>query len=98
MSAFQAYGGSYEYNGRAFSWRCYATTRVYEVRISDHVPHGSAPNGKSWIHRSRHKGDAEFAWLVDAGAERFSHILLQVDALGRADERREEARPEAVAY
>jgi hypothetical protein len=97
MSAFQAYGGSYEHDGRRFSWRCYATARVYEVRLSEHLPAAPPPKGQKWIRRSRHKGDAEFGWLIDASAVDFSHILLQVEP-ARWPERRGEERQSAAAY
>lgn len=98
MSAFQAYGGSYEYNGRAFAWRCYATARVYEVRLSEHAPLAPAPMGKKWVRRSRHNGDVAFDWLIDLGGDAFSHILLQVEPQGRPEERREDVRDRAAAY
>lgn len=97
MSAFQAYGGSYEFDGRPYSWRCYATARVYEVRMSDHAPLPAAPKGKKWIRRNRHNGDAEFGWLIDSETGDFSQILLQVEPERRADERRQDLREHAVA-
>ena len=102
MSAFQAYGGAYEHNGRSFGWRCYATARVYEVRLSEHVPFDGAPRGKKWVRKTRHKGDVEFGWLVDAGTDGFSHILLQVEQREErqampAEDRREASRPAALA-
>jgi hypothetical protein len=97
MSAFQAYGGSYDYDGRSFTWRCYATARVYEVRMSDHAPLPPAPRGKKWVSRARHNGDADFGWLIDTGTDEFSHILLQVEPQRRTEGRRREAPRHAVA-
>lgn len=79
MSAFKAYGGAYEHEGRPFIWRCYATARVLEVRASAHIPKSKPPRGFKWVRRSRHKGDEEFGWLVEAPTDGFSHILLQVE-------------------
>jgi hypothetical protein len=79
MSAFTAYAGAYEFDGRPFIWRCYATARVVEVRASDHIPRSPPPRGLKWVRRSRHKGDVEFVWLVEAPTEDFSHILLRVE-------------------
>ena len=97
MSAFQAYGGSYEFDGRDFGWRCYATAPVYEVRMSDHAPLPPAPKGRKWIRRSRHKGDAEFGWLIDRETVDFSHILLQVEPERRLEEHRPAPREHAAA-
>ncbi|MFC3070416.1 hypothetical protein [Phenylobacterium soli] len=77
MSAFQAYGGAYEHDGRSFRWRCYATARVYEVREGD--PALPAPRGKKWIRKSPFRGEPEFSWLIDEAIEDFSHILLQME-------------------
>lgn len=84
MSAFQSYAGAYEFRGGRFTWRCYATTRVYGVRSADHGPLPKAPEGKKWIRLSPHQhGAAEVGWLVDETVVEFSQILLQVqpDAL-----------------
>lgn len=78
MSAFQAYAGAYETRGDRFTWRCYATTRVYGVRAADHAPFPNAPDGKKWFRQAAHYGSAEVAWLVDEAVEEFSQILLQV--------------------
>jgi hypothetical protein len=79
MSAFTAYGGAYEYGGRPFIWRCYATARVVEVRAREHIPQAAPPRGLKWVRRGGRKGDKQFAWLVDAPTGDFSHILLCVE-------------------
>jgi hypothetical protein len=79
MSAFQAYTGAYEHEGAAFSWRCYATTRVYEVRRSDHAPFPSAPDGRKWLSPAQQDHEPVVGCLVDDRVEDFSQILLQVN-------------------
>jgi hypothetical protein len=78
MSAFQAYAGAYDYAGRSFSWRCYATTRVHAVRSRDHAPFPKAPPGLKWLWQSPMHHEPEVGWLVDDCAQEFSHILLQI--------------------
>lgn len=78
MSAFQAYAGAYEFAGRFYGWRCYATARVYEVRQKRHAPLPSAPRGRKWVGPSREACEADVACLVDETVEEFSQILLQV--------------------
>lgn len=79
MSAFQPYAGSYEAGGVAYNWRCYATTRVHEVRSFEAQNVPRAPGGKRWIVKSRREGEPKLAWLVDETIVDFSHMLLQVD-------------------
>jgi hypothetical protein len=78
MSAFQAYAGAYEFEGQAFAWRCYATTRVYAVRRVEHAPAAMASPGRRWLWRSSGRHEPDVAWLVDEDAHEFSHILLQI--------------------
>jgi hypothetical protein len=86
MSAFQAYAGGYEFEGQSFGWRCYATTRVHAVRRREHAPLPPAPEGRTWRWQSSDRRQPEVAWLVDEGAEEFSHILLQIDPSPRLAE------------
>ncbi len=79
MSAFQAYAGAYEHGGAAFSWRCYATTRIYEVRRSDHAPFPRAPDGRKWLSPAQHDHEPVVGCLVDERVDDFSQILLQVN-------------------
>jgi len=92
MSAFQAYGGAYEHQGKAIRWRCYATAPVYEVRTDQHMPLPAPPEGRKWLMRSRYKNDVTFGWLVDGATEDFSQILLQVEPGLDAPVRTEPAR------
>ncbi|MFC3070410.1 hypothetical protein [Phenylobacterium soli] len=99
MSAFAPYRGAYEADGQRYAWRCYATARIYEVRLADH-PLPPPPHGKAWLTAARHPGDDRMHWLVDEGIDRFSQILCAVEAAGpRADahrhpaHRRRPARP-----
>ena len=78
MSAFQAYGGAYEHDGGGYSWSCYATTRVYEIRRREHAPLPKAPNGRKWIAPVQQDYEDLVACLVDEAVEQFSQILLQV--------------------
>lgn len=79
MSAFQSYAGAYEFRGGRFTWRCYATARVYGVRRAEHAPLPFAPDGKKWVRQPPHHHAPDVAWLVDATVEEFSQILLQVE-------------------
>jgi len=80
MSAFQAYAGAYEFDGGAFSWRCYATARVYEVRQRGHAPLPRAPHGRKWVAPVQQAYEQAVECLVDDTVEEFSQILLQVEA------------------
>ena len=79
MSAFQPYAGAYEFGGETFSWRCYATARVYEIRPLAHAPLPAAPTGRKWI-EPLHKGrQLPACCLVDEAVAEFSQILMQVN-------------------
>src|SRR5690349_4981972 len=78
MPAFQSYGGSYEFGGAARAWRCYATTRVLEVRRRDHGPFPAPPLGCKWVHPAQRSFEPPVACLVEASVEDFSLILVQV--------------------
>jgi hypothetical protein len=97
MSAFQAYAGAYEHQGASYSWRCYATARVYEIRHSDHGPFPKAPNGRKWIAPEQRTYDQLVGCLVDEGVEEFSQILLQVDPRPQPAARAGRHAPESVA-
>ena len=85
MSAFLAYGGAYEFDGREYRWRCYATARVHALRIREHGPNPMPPRGLKWITtRSRHVGEPELSWLLDEDIGDFSQILVQVEPLAAA--------------
>jgi len=79
MSAFQAYAGAYEHEGDLFRWRCYATTRVHDLRRTDHCPLPPAPEGRTWMLQKPDRKAAAVAWLVDQSVTEFSQILLQVE-------------------
>lgn len=80
MSAFLSYAGAYEYNGRQYQWRCYATARVHGLRKREHGPNPKPPQGLDWVAvRSRHEGEPELSWLVEKGAAEFSQMLVQVE-------------------
>jgi hypothetical protein len=79
MSAFQAYAGVYEFGGEAFNWRCYATIRVHAVRPREHGPLPKPPLGRKWVWQRPLYHEPDVGWLVDDGAEGFSHILLQIE-------------------
>jgi|SwirhisoilCB3_FD_contig_31_12492252_length_409_multi_7_in_0_out_0_1 hypothetical protein len=79
MSAFLAYGGAYEFAGREYRWRCYATARVYEVRKREHSPSPQAPNGRQWVTPQNDRRDPGVMWLMDEGIEDFSQMLVQVE-------------------
>jgi hypothetical protein len=85
MAAFSPYGGMYEFAGRSYAWRCYATTRVYETRWSAHAPRDAAPAGRRWIQTGRHPSDRALVWLVDAEVPEFSQILSQVETRPRPE-------------
>jgi hypothetical protein len=78
MPAFQAYAGDYEFDGKRFSWRCYATTRLYEIRSADHAPFPQAPQGRKWMSPVQQDYERTVGCLVDEAVEDFSQILLQV--------------------
>jgi hypothetical protein len=79
MSAFQPYAGAYEFDGGEFAWRCYATARVYEVRLGEHAPFPSAPRGRKWVLPERQHKEPDVVCLVDESVGEFSRILLQVE-------------------
>ncbi len=79
MSAFLAYGGAYEFAGRQYSWRCYATARVHEVRKREHGPDPKAPRGLKWVTTQVRHGEPEVIWLMDDGIDDFSQMLVQVE-------------------
>lgn len=83
MSAFQSYAGAYEFDGCDFAWRCYATTRVYEVRRSEHTPFPSALSGRKWVLSERTRLAPDVVCLVDETVDEFSQILLQVEEMPR---------------
>jgi len=92
MSAFLAYGGAYEFEGREYRWRCYATARVHAVRKREHGPQPQPPRGLKWITvEGRHKAEAELSWLLDENTTEFSQMLAQVEP-GRCP--RPEASPQ----
>jgi hypothetical protein len=78
MSAFQAYAGAYDFDGGSYSWRCYATARVYAIRKSEHTPFPTAPEGLKWVTPARQEQQVDC--LVEDGVGEFSQILLQVQA------------------
>lgn len=78
MSAFQAYTGAYDFAGSSYGWRCYATTRVYQIRESGHGPFPQAPTGRKWLIQPRQNYEPAVGCLVDEIVEDFSQILLQV--------------------
>lgn len=80
MPAFQPYGGGYEYGRARYSWRCYATTRIYELRLAEHAPFPTAPDGMKWACPVEKDERVAFGCLVDEMAEEFSQILVQVDS------------------
>ena len=84
MSAFLAYGGAYEFGGRQYRWRCYATARVYEIRKQEHGPSPQTPEGLRWISPQRRRGDPEVLWLMDEDSDDFSQMLVQVEQQARA--------------
>lgn len=80
MSAFLAYGGVYEFDGRQYRWRCYATVRVHALRKREHEPHPQPARGLKWItFRGRRPDDPELSGLVDESAGEFSQMLAQVE-------------------
>ena len=79
MSAFQAYAGAYEHEGALFSWRCYATARVYAIRHNAHAPFPKAPKGRKWVSPAQQDYEQVVGCLVDEAVEDFSQILLQVN-------------------
>jgi hypothetical protein len=82
MSAFLAYGGAYEFDGREYRWRCYATARVHALRKREHGPNPNPPMGLKWITtKSRHQGEPELSWLLDEDIGEFSQMLVQVEPL-----------------
>lgn len=97
MSAFQAYAGDYECDGAAFSWRCYATARVYEIRRADQAPFPRAPKGRKWISPERQDYEQQVGCLVDDDVTDFSQILLQVQAASPSVARAVRLRSDEVA-
>ena len=85
MAAFSPYRGAYEFGGHVYAWRCYATARVYEGRLSDHAPQEPPPAGRRWARTGRHRADSAFIWLVDAEVGDFSQILSLIETSGHAD-------------
>lgn len=85
MAAFSPYCGAYEFGGRLYAWRCYATARVYDARLNDHEPNGAPPAGRRWVRAGRHAAETAFLWLVDAEVLDFSHILSLIESSGQAD-------------
>ena len=84
MAAFQAFFGSYEHRGETYSWSCFATTRFYDVRRSDHGPPPEASPGLTWRTPLQPAYEDPVVCLVDAGAKDFSQIVMQVHARPRA--------------
>ena len=93
MAAFAPYRGVYEFGGRSYAWRCYATARVYEVRLADHAPVSFTAQGKKWTAARRYPGDEFFHWLIDAHVAEISQILCEVRLTDDGDD----ARVAAVA-
>jgi hypothetical protein len=92
MAAFSPYRGVYPYGGRSYAWRCYATSRVYDARLSDHAPSDPPPPGRRWISAGRRPAETGILWLVDAEVLDFSHILSLVEAIGGPAAPRSHAR------
>ena len=80
MSAFLAYGGAYEFAGRQYRWRCYATARVHAIRKREHVLDPKAADGLIWVSGQGRRGDPDVLCLMDEGAENFSQMLIQIEA------------------
>jgi hypothetical protein len=78
VPAFNPYRGAYAFGDEAFTWQCYATVRVYELRRVEHARTVAAPEGRRWALSERHPEDLRLAWLIDADAAEFSHILSRV--------------------
>jgi len=78
MSAFQPYAGVYEFHGQSFNWRCYATSRLHEVRRKDHEPLPPPPAGRKWIAPADASHDPGIVLLVDEDVSDISQILLQI--------------------
>ena len=79
MSSFQPYAGSYQVDEVRYDWRCYATTRLYDLRRPEHAAVVPASDGRTWA-PAVEGPDPErrlFA-LVDEGADQFSLMLVQV--------------------
>jgi hypothetical protein len=88
MAAFSPYSGAYVRDGREFNWRCYATTRVHDMRLVEHRSFDPVP-GCRWVEmETRHPRDPKVACLVDGGVGEFSQILTQVACV---DDSREQA-------
>jgi hypothetical protein len=88
MSAFQSYAGAYEVEGAHYSWCCYATARVYEVREEAQGPLPAAPDGKKWSRPIDSRSQRpSLSWLVDEATSEFSQILLQLAPESPAKER-----------
>lgn len=84
MSAFIAYGGAYEFAGRQYRWRCYATARVHEIRKREHGPSPLPPEGLQWVASEGRRGDPEVICLMDESVGEFSQMLVQVEPQMRA--------------
>jgi hypothetical protein len=99
MSAFSAYDGAYEFNGDQYSWRCYATARVHELRKGDHAPFPKPPAGKKWITvRGRRQSDQTLTLLLDESITDFSQMLVQIEPRTFArSERSERTIPAALS-
>jgi hypothetical protein len=88
MSAFLSYDGAYEYDGRRYRWRCYATARVHGLRKREHGQNSEAPQGLKWIAiRTRFEGEPELDCLLDAETGDFSQMLVNVEAQAATPER-----------
>lgn len=80
MPAFQSYAGSYEFDGAKHHWRCYATTRVLEIRSREHDPCPPAPHGCKWVRPTQRSFEPPVACLVEAIVDEFSLMLVQVQS------------------
>jgi hypothetical protein len=88
MAAFNPYSGAYVSEGREFSWRCYSTTHVHDMRLMEHRSFDPVP-GRQWVEiQTRHPREPKVAFLVDGGAGDFSQMLTQVACV---DEREQAA-------
>lgn len=97
MSAFQAFAGAYEFAGKSYSWQCYATVRIHEIRQFGHAPFPSTPTGRKWLAAPRQPYEPDVRFLVDMSVEEFSQILLQVQPHSPPAARPPERRGEAAS-
>lgn len=80
MAAFQPYTGAYRDEREAYSWSCYATCPVYEVRaFRPGLP--PPPADRKWVRMLQYgQRGPQLAMLVDHRTADFSQMLAQISA------------------